>query len=223
MDRATIRGDFDAIARLSGEEVDRTGRFDDFVLALVPAEARSVLDVGCGGGALARWLARAGRRVAGVDLSPEMIARARRRAVGHAGLTFHCADFLEHDFGEQFDCVVTMTTLHHVPLEQGIERLVTLVRPGGRLVIHDLRRNDGLADIVRSHASLAFGVSQRLLRTGRLMPPKAIRDAWARHGAGETYPTFSEAQAMAARFLPGSQVHYHWAWRYTVVWDKVSR
>lgn len=220
MDVAKIREDFDAIARLSGADVDRTDDFDSFVSSLVPSGATSVLDVGCGGGALARRLAVPGRRIVALDLSPEMIARARRR-VPDPSVTFHCGNFFEHDFaGEQFDCVVTLTTLHHMPTEAAVARLVSLVRPGGRLVIHDLRRDDGILDCLRSYTGLAHRAGRRLLKTGSPLPPKPLRDAWARHGAGETYPSFAEARATAERLLPGSRVFYHWLWRYTVVWDR---
>ncbi|WP_181446941.1 class I SAM-dependent methyltransferase [Streptomyces sp. NTH33] len=47
--------------------------------------ARRVLDLGCGDGVLPDLLARTeGRRLAGVDLSPEAPALARRRPSLHA-------------------------------------------------------------------------------------------------------------------------------------------
>ena len=36
----------------------------------------------------------------------------------------------------------------------------------------------------------------------------------------EHYLSFAEAQQVAARLLPGSQVFYHSMWRYTIVWHK---
>jgi ubiquinone/menaquinone biosynthesis C-methylase UbiE len=47
-------------------------------LALLDERHQRVLDVGCGTGLMSAKLAATGRRVVGVDLSPEMIARARR-------------------------------------------------------------------------------------------------------------------------------------------------
>ncbi|WP_435833085.1 class I SAM-dependent methyltransferase [Kitasatospora purpeofusca] len=45
----------------------------------MPPAPADVLDVGCGTGSLSLLLAEAGHRVAGVDLSPEMVARSRRK------------------------------------------------------------------------------------------------------------------------------------------------
>jgi len=47
-----------------------------------------------------------------------------------------------------------------------------------------------------------------------------VREAWDRHGAGETYLALQEARALAARLLPGARVINHWLCRYTIVWDK---
>jgi 2-polyprenyl-3-methyl-5-hydroxy-6-metoxy-1,4-benzoquinol methylase len=51
-------------------------------LALLDERHQRVLDVGCGTGLMSAKLAATGRRVVGVDLSPEMIARARRLESG---------------------------------------------------------------------------------------------------------------------------------------------
>jgi len=48
----------------------------------VPNSAAAVLDVGCGTGSLALLLAEQGHRVTGVDLSPVMVERARRKTAG---------------------------------------------------------------------------------------------------------------------------------------------
>lgn len=48
-----------------------------------------IVDVGCGPGHVARYLASRGARVEGIDLSPEMIAEAR---TSHPGIVFREAD-----------------------------------------------------------------------------------------------------------------------------------
>ncbi len=48
------------------------------VAALVPAECRRVLEVGCAGGELGRLLRARGHHVTGIELVPEMAERARR-------------------------------------------------------------------------------------------------------------------------------------------------
>ena len=64
-ERAPVQSDPAALARL-------------VLAADLPPESL-VLDAGCGPGLVAEVLLRAGHRVSGVDLSAEMVARARKR------------------------------------------------------------------------------------------------------------------------------------------------
>ena len=218
---ATVRDDFDAIARLSDRYDSGSDRYDAFLASHVPACATRVLEIGCGLGRLAARVAAPGREVIGVDLSPEMIARARALGAGTPGLGFECADFFDLDPGAgRFECVLSAAVLHHLDADAAIARMMLLLAPGGRLVLHDLRADEGIADRARAAWALAHHALGRLARTGRPRSPKVVRQAWARHGAGEVYLTFREARALASRLLPGSAVYYHWLWRYTIVWDR---
>lgn len=111
--------------------------------AMAPGE--SVLDVGCGTGTLA---IAAKRRVGptgsvyGIDASPEMIARAARKA-GRASLeiNFKTAAFEALPFPyASFDVVLSTMMLHHLPDEarrQGIREIRRVMKPGGRLLAVD--------------------------------------------------------------------------------------
>ena len=212
-----VRADFDQIASFGdGSGVDR---YNAFLVSLVPAGAVDVLDVGCGMGKLAAAIAGDRRRVVGLDLSPAMIARARQ-ACASTRAQFACGDFSEHDFADaRFDCVVTAAALHHMPSEATIRRMQNLLRPGGRLIIHDVRRDDGPADAIRAHWALCHHCLLRLMRTGRPRTPKHVRAAWDHHCKDEHYLSWREASSLAGSLLPGAQVFYHWMWRYTIVWD----
>ncbi|MDT4969513.1 MAG: hypothetical protein QOJ64_4250 [Acidobacteriota bacterium] len=221
MNTERVRDDFDQIARLSEGHVGGGERYDSFLLSLVPVDAVSILDIGCGLGRLAAKLATDDRQVTGVDLSPEMIARARKEGQGAQNLTFICGDFLEQDFtAKQFDFVISAATLHHMPESVAVPRMVELVRPGGRLVIHDVRSTGGLGNWLMGNFALAQVCGLRLWRTGSVRGPRAMRKAWERHCADETYLTQPEAEALADRLLPGARVFHHWLWSYTIAWDK---
>jgi ubiquinone/menaquinone biosynthesis C-methylase UbiE len=218
-----VKADFDEIARLSDDGSSGTDQYTPFLTSLVPREARHVLDVGCGLGHLTVALAEADRDVIGIDLSPEMIDRARRRIPTAGRVSFVRGDFLRYDFGtQQFDCVISAAALHHMCEEVALRRMVGLLRARGRLVIHDLRRNTGIADTIRSYAACAPVVVERLVRTGRPRSPGPLRKAWARHGAGERYLSLNEARTLTGRLLPGARLFNHWLWRYTIVWDKAG-
>ncbi len=102
----------------------------------------SALDVGCGEGADATWLAGRGWQVTGIDVSTVALERAARNAASLgtdvAGrVTWEQADMLVWDPApRQFDLV----TAHfiHLPAAQREalhRRLAAAVRPGGTLLI----------------------------------------------------------------------------------------
>lgn len=55
-------------------------------------DGASILEIGCGLGKLTHDLAKRGYRVTGVDRSPSMIRRARRKVNSPEGVRFECAD-----------------------------------------------------------------------------------------------------------------------------------
>lgn len=212
-----VRADFDQIASFGYQSgVDR---YDEFLLSLVPSSAIDVLEVGCGSGRFAAAIAGSQRKVVGIDLSPVMIERARRES--SSLISFACGDFLDHDFnGAQFDCLITAAALHHLPMEPSIRKMVDLLRPGGRLIVHDLRRDDGLADAMRAYLTLGHHLLLRFMRTGLLRSPAHVRAVWLRHCRDDHYLSWSEVERAADALLPRSRVFYHWMWRYTIVWDR---
>src|SRR5688572_15445430 len=125
-----IAADFDRIARLAPHDAEPPAA----VLAKVPV-CDSILEVGCGAGALARRLARRAKRVLAIDLSPEMIRVARSHEDGD--VEYRVADVMQAELGTH-DVVVSVDALHHLPLEDGLARLAGAVRPGGVLIVQDL-------------------------------------------------------------------------------------
>jgi ubiquinone/menaquinone biosynthesis C-methylase UbiE len=121
---------------------------DDY-LRLVPVEAE-VLEVGCGGGQLARSALerRDDLRWTGLDTSTEQIARARDRNIKHQGATFVVGDALELPFpDERFDAVVSIASIKHWPDQaKGLSECVRVLRPGGQLLVVEADRGCRLED-----------------------------------------------------------------------------
>lgn len=72
----------------------------DFIESLHPG---SVLDAGCGTGRVGRELARRGLDVTGVDIDPQMLATARRKA---PAVQWELADLASVALGRAFDAIV---------------------------------------------------------------------------------------------------------------------
>lgn len=101
------------------------------------------LDAACGTGRHAAYLAELGHQVVGVDLTPEMLARARERV---PEAEFQVGDLRELPAKDaSFELIVCGLALSHLPvLNDPIRELARVLAPGGRLVISVLHPFQGL-------------------------------------------------------------------------------
>jgi ubiquinone/menaquinone biosynthesis C-methylase UbiE len=106
------------------------------------------LDVGTGAGAFALALAPLVREVVGVDIVPELLAEARKRATGNTEFVEGDAEKLVFPT-DSFDVVCTARTLHHIARpEVVLSEMTRVLRPGGTmLVVDQLAPNEPLAAI----------------------------------------------------------------------------
>jgi len=123
---------------------------DHLVAKLGPAlkPGVRVLDVGSGiGGAAFHLAENHGARVTGIDLAPEMDAIAQERAAAHRtpdAVTFLLGDILSTEFPEPFDVIWSRDALMHVHDKPALfSRLLSLLAPGGTLVVTDYARGTG--------------------------------------------------------------------------------
>lgn len=141
-----------------------------------------VLDAGCGPGLVAEALLSAGYRVSGVDLSAEMIARARARCArfgDRASFTQGRLDGLAA--GAAFDGAVSRFVLHHVQDPVAfLAAQAARVRPGGVLVASD-HVGDPDPSRARWHAEVELA---RDATHVRCLSPGELVDAFARAGLG---------------------------------------
>lgn len=142
-ERAPVQSDAAALERLV--------RAADF------PEGSRLLDAGCGPGLVAAAFLKAGCRVVGADLSPEMIERARSRCA-FAGESAQFVLGSIHDATLEalapFDGAYSRYVLHHVlDPREFLARQFDLVRPGGVLVLSD-HLTDPDPDLARWHQNL---------------------------------------------------------------------
>ncbi|HXU46341.1 MAG TPA: class I SAM-dependent methyltransferase [Thermoanaerobaculia bacterium] len=118
-------------AGLCHEFIDYYGEIREDVLPFIPADAREVLEVGCGRGVTGAFLQeKLGCRVTGVELHPEVARDAATRL--HRVLV---GDLQTLEIPERFDAVLGCEIVEHLPeAEAFLARARDLVRPGGRLV-----------------------------------------------------------------------------------------
>lgn len=137
----------DAIAEF--KQAQRAGwtKFAPVEIITTPAAARLVryaqvkpgvrlLDAGCGTGVVAITAARLGVHVSGLDLTPELLERARENAqIAEVDVEFHEGDVEQLPFGDgEFDMVLSQFAHIFAPRpEIAVREMLRVLKPGGTL------------------------------------------------------------------------------------------
>jgi SAM-dependent methyltransferase len=99
------------------------------------APGKRALELGCGTGVFLEKVARSGATIHGIDLSEDLLAKARERvaALPNVVLDRGNAEALPYPDGH-FDAVYGSSVLHHLDLGTALAAAHRVLRPGGRVV-----------------------------------------------------------------------------------------
>ena len=123
-----------------------------------------MLDVGCGAGTdtlIAAQMVGAAGSVTGIDMTPEMVAKARRSAavmgVAHVEIVEGSAEQLP--FGDaSFDVVISNGVIDLIPDKDAVFAEITRVlRPGGRIQVADVTIQHPVSEEGRRNIDLWAG------------------------------------------------------------------
>lgn len=219
----SVRSDFDRIASLREGGWDHNAHYHEYLLGQIPERCGHALEIGCGTGGFSRLLARRAESVLALDLSPQMIRAARERSELYPNISFVNGDAMTYALPrERFDCVATLTTLHHLPAESALRKIREALKPGGVFVCLDLYQRSNVRDLLFDGAAYPANLLLSLLKTGRPRPPREVREAYAEHGKTDTYLTLPQVARLCDDILPGALVRRHLFWRYSIVWKKAA-
>lgn len=160
------------------EETDTGARL---LAILAQIGARDVLDIGCGHGALARKLDKAGYAVTGIDPNAEAITAARGK-VPNARFFASGAEALRFD-ASTFDACIFLNSLHHVPvplMQAALREALRVLRPGGEVLIVEPLAEGGFFEVMRpvedetEIRQAAIDSIDAVLLTGEATGPAAV-------------------------------------------------
>jgi ubiquinone/menaquinone biosynthesis C-methylase UbiE len=217
----SIQSDFDRIALLAGENWNHNAHYHDYLIGQIPEQCRHVLEIGCGTGEFSRLLAARAEKVLAIDLSPQMIRLATEHSELYPNIDFVTGDIMTQKLPDnQFDCIATLATLHHLPIETILEKIKKALKPGGIFVCLDLYQRSSLNDWLFDGVAYPASLFLTLIKTGKLKPTREAREAYAEHGKTDTYLTLPQIEQVCADILPGATVSRHLFWRYSIIWKK---
>jgi trans-aconitate methyltransferase len=104
----------------------------DLIKLLNPKKGEKILDLGCGTGDLSYEISKSGAFVVGMDLSPEMIEKAREK---YENIQFVIENGESFRTSEKYDAVFSNAALHWMKNEEKVvESMALALRSGGRFV-----------------------------------------------------------------------------------------
>jgi len=132
MQASWLAGDFGQIANFTVKAAE------DFVGRTPISPGTRILDVACGTGNTAIPAARAGGLVTGIDIAPNLLEQARKRAAKeHLAIRFQEGDAEELPVGDhEFDVVQTMFGAMFAPRPELVAaELIRVCKPGGLIAM----------------------------------------------------------------------------------------
>jgi len=180
---------------------------------------RALLDVGCGTGNHSIPLARRGYEVTGVDLSPDMVELARRKAAERGiAASFTTGDMRTVSLGRTFDVVAIMFAVlgyavSDADVAAALANAKRHLRPGGLLVLDVWDRDTVMREGARDRISVSEEGDRQLIKASlRALDPGGTHvnvrvRVWDIAGrtvvaaADETHRMRPFAQAELERFL----------------------
>lgn len=208
------------IGRLNTVNQQHPWSHNDAYLPWVLHQARCVqraggsqaLDVGCGSGNLIAKLTTVFTDVTGVEPDPRIGAIAEARFRGRPNIRIARVPF-ERATGE-YDLISMIAVLHHLPLAPTLLAARRMLRPGGRLVVVGVAREDR-GGAALSTASMVLNPLVGVLRHLGRPSHRPIGMTAPTAAATQTFP---EIRAAAQRVMPGIAMHRGLFWRYLAAW-----
>ncbi len=239
IDREKVVREFDQRARRHGninavldagmsDAVSRQNRLRDFltrtslVRLLKPARKDQVLDLGCGVGRLTWYLQPRVARIAGVDVSAEMLQVARDHSKGQTNIEFDKMEGSKIPFPDgSFHAVFTVWVLQHIgddDLRELALEIYRVLKPGGRVVLLEQtqRVRKVLSDIhvqreVSDYLNVFAGAGFTLVNDKAVMRiPRYAMSLWNRYRKmpGVLMPLLSCLESYTVTFRE-KHVNYH--------------
>ena len=112
--------------------------YTDFLISHIPAGVKSVLDVGCGAGNTARKLIERGYKVDCVSPNGVLTGVAKQVLQGRGDI-FETR-FQDLQTERRYDLILFSESLLFIPLEEAFTKALSLLTPGGYVLITDIFR-----------------------------------------------------------------------------------
>ncbi|QGU02308.1 Methyltransferase domain protein [Corynebacterium kalinowskii] len=169
----------------------------------MPFDGARTLDIGCGTGELLGCLKSRSDDLWGVDPDPTALVSAADHGTTVQG------DFLTTQL-PAFNYIVSVASLHHMPLMPALKKMRTQLKDGGKLYILGLHRLSTPLDYLVAGLSWLPETAESIIR-GKTDPEVAMKDP------AEDY---AEIKSQAEKILPGARIRRRRHYRFSIEWSR---
>jgi 2-polyprenyl-3-methyl-5-hydroxy-6-metoxy-1,4-benzoquinol methylase len=172
--------------------------------------AETILDVGCGDGALAASLDDGSRYIVGIDPFADCIQKAQQNHSSD-NIKFICESFESYQPQQCFDAIVFLASIHHMDMKKAISKAKSILSDGGVILIVGIAKPSSIFDI--------------MIEVFRLLPCRIVSKLKHMHKSEDfgipvsyEYPKMGTVRIIAKTLLPGSVIRYGLFYRYLLKW-----
>ena len=90
-----------------------------------------VLEIGCGTGNFSERFAKTGCDLTAIDISEDLLSKARERNLSKDRVRFLLKRFEDCDLESPYDAVIGSSILHHLEIDEALPVIYRLLKPGG--------------------------------------------------------------------------------------------
>lgn len=191
--------------------------FHSWILANLPEQRRTALDVGCGEGDLLAALSPHFVEVRGTDADDVMREQSANRCVALPNVSV--TDDQLGDVDGELDLVTMVAVLHHLDVTDALLDVRRLIAPGGRFLAVGLAPprspRDHAWDLVSMVTNPLIGYVKHPWPSRRGVQPPA-------YPVREPTMPFDALRDLVCEVMPGASVRHQLGFRHTIAWTNES-
>lgn len=191
---------------------NHNNHYHNYILKHLPTNKSLALDIGSGDGEFSYKLSKRFQQV--ICLEPDLNSFNYTKKV-YQSTNIKPLNSLLADFDHEertFDFIVCIASIHHMDMETSLNKMKSLLKNGGKIVILGLYRESSMVDLLISLCAII---------------PNILMNKRSKHKSGyqfdiKTAPallTIKEIKKVLTRSLGSFTFKRHLFWRYSVVYE----